>query len=691
MASYVMRGNTNTGGVSVNSKFKDIIYITILLLFNALPTGAADIRITTDVEELSIEELLNVEVTVASKSQQSVGDAPSSVTVFTREEMKNMGIRTVEELLNYIPGFVTSRETSEFRKEHIKARGGRFYDIMFQYNGQRINSLYQGSYSDGNQQIPIDNLKQVEVIRGPGSALYGSNAFLGVVNIVPDDRLNNFSLALGDADRREASINFSTQTDDLSVVAFVQGFSDSGLEYVLTDQWGRTAETRDPENGLNALVTLKYKNWSFMLRHNEARIEDFIMFGSLGNRINNGKSRQSLLNLAYRLRASSKINIDFSTGYVYDNWNAVFTQLPIGIIPVAFNEQGVPTQFNQQVLAGGPNLESYNANLNIDASFQVSRFNHLIAGVSLSHGKLTRVDNQGFWNYEIGNDFEYFEVMKPNTPGKEFNELETRNVLSVYLQDEHKLGKSFKLTAGFRFDSYNDFGSAFNPRLALIYSTPFNSKIKLMYGSAFRAPNFSELYDKNNPSFVGNPELGAEKVTTLEAAYIQEFKNFQCAITFFQSDMTELIEAKKRIDPNDPSSPFIYENLGEQTTRGLEFELKVMPVAHFMFYGSLLHFLDVDNLTIPKTTGSFGINFHYQYFNVNINGLFRGDSDLVSHQGAYIILNAKLSIDVTDKIKLSGVIRNLADTTYYTHSILSPVGVQNRGRTFTIGIEWSGK
>lgn len=664
--------------------------LSIVFIWGLLPLGAQQEQ-ATDIEDISFEELLNIEVTVASKSQQSIGDAPSSVTVFTREEIKNMGIGTVEELLNYVPGFITYRNVDQFKKDIVSPRGGRFTDVLFQYNGQRINNLYSGAYSDGNQFIPVDNIKQVEIIRGPGSALYGSNAFLGVVNIVAADNLNNFSVTTGNGDRKEVAVNFSKKVDELTVSAFVQAFSDNGLEYTLTDRLHQTAKTRDPENGFNALLTLKYKNWVLNARHNEAHIEDFIMYGCLANGMNDGTVRQSFLNLNYHIEPFKKMAIDVSAGYLDDTWRVVFMQLPIGAIPVALNEQNIPTKFNQQVLGGGPNMACYIANLNIDSSYEVSMANQLIAGISIMNGKMTGVANMGFWNFEVGNSFEYYPVMKEDIKGKEFTELKTRNVFSVYLQDDQKLGKALKLTAGIRLDNYSDFGSSLNPRLALIYTTPFKSTIKFMYGHAFRAPNFRELYNKNNTTNAGNPNLGAEKVTTIEAAYVQEFKNFQGVVTLFQSKMSELIVLGKPLNPDDPSSPHLFENLGEQTTRGLELELRTMAFKNLIFYGSLLHFIDKKNIPIPQTTGSFAANYRHRHFNFNINGLYRGKWALSGNQKAYLILNTKLTYHLSKNLNLMGVVHNLMDTTYYTYSSSLKNGIQNRGRTFTVGLEWGDK
>lgn len=639
---------------------------------------------------MSLEDLLNLKVTVASKTEQTTGDAPSSVTVITREEMKNMGVGSVEELLNYIPGFVVTRNVTSFRKENVTVRGGRFYDILFLYNGQRINGLYQGGFSDGNQYIPVENIKQIEIIRGPGSALYGSNAFLGVVNIVTVDDVNDVTVAAGDMERKEASINVSSKEDDLTVAGFVKGFSDLGYKYgEVTDSWGQTEVARDPTKGFNASLNLKYKNFTLDLRHNETQIEDFIMFGSLGNGINNGKNSQSHINMRYLHVVNDQLDFDISTGFLYDRWDARFTQLPVGAFPVAMDENGVPTAFNSQILAGGPYLTACNSNVNMDVRYKVTDTNNLITGISLEYGKTIEASNQGFWNYEVGNDFEHFGMLDHDVQGKEFNPEENRKVVGLYLQDQQQVGDSLTLTGGVRYDNYNDFGDSLNPRAAVVYSTPFQSKVKYMYGQAFRAPNFSELYDANNPNFSGNDDLDAEKVETHELAYVQNFKYLQGTVTYFHSKVTDMILAEERLDPNDPTSPLIYDNLGTLKTKGIELELKVAPISEILCSFTYLHFIDPDKeiLSVPANTGSVSVTYKFDRFSWNVSGLYRESMKLVKEQDDYFIFNTTLYANLTENLRLKGTVQNLADEEYHTYDELLPEGIMNRGRTFIIGIE----
>jgi len=245
-----------------------------------------------DFSEISLEELLSTNVTVASKTVEKPEEAPSSVTVFTQTDIRNMGITSLQELLNFVPGFQTTRDVEQGRADRIVARGrgtALSESVLFLINGQRINDLYTGGASLLNRDIAVENIKQVEVIRGPGSALYGSNAFLGVVNITTVDDCNDVIADIGSIAQRRLAINYSQEVKNkVTISAFLKDFSDNGYTFNnVTDVYGQTSDTRDPRQGTDMFVTLKYNNrLTIHGRHTERRLENFMVFGILSEHCN---------------------------------------------------------------------------------------------------------------------------------------------------------------------------------------------------------------------------------------------------------------------------------------------------------------------------------------------------------------------------------------------------------------------
>ncbi|MCJ8274929.1 MAG: TonB-dependent receptor plug domain-containing protein, partial [Psychrosphaera sp.] len=146
---------------------------------------------------LTIEQLLAVNISVASRSAVSLSKAPASVTVYSGDDIKRMGITNLEALLNYVPGYMTSRE-DQARLNTAVVRGRRVNnyspDILILLDGFRLNDPVVGSAIASVSKLALSNVKQIEIIRGPGSALYGSNAFSGVINIITDNKTNQLSV-----------------------------------------------------------------------------------------------------------------------------------------------------------------------------------------------------------------------------------------------------------------------------------------------------------------------------------------------------------------------------------------------------------------------------------------------------------------------------------------------------------------
>jgi len=181
-----------------------------------------------DLLDLSLEQLMKIEVTVATKNAVTALDAPSSVTIFTQQDIRNMGINSLDELLNYVPGMQSWFDTFFGAQNYASARGsiGQGNDVLYLYNGQRINNLQNNNGHSFNHLMAMQNIKQVEIIRGPGSALYGSGAFAAVINIVVDNELNNVQVEIGEHNSSRFALNWSFESEsrDWSSSLFLHSF-----------------------------------------------------------------------------------------------------------------------------------------------------------------------------------------------------------------------------------------------------------------------------------------------------------------------------------------------------------------------------------------------------------------------------------------------------------------------------------
>lgn len=633
-----------------------------------------------EVLNLPIEKLMDVNIEVASKLKEKLSDAPSSVTVFTRQNIRHMGITYVEELLNYVPGFQTGYDVEQGKTIRIASRGrgsALSESVLFLVNGQRLNDLYTGGVSVINRLIAVENIKQVEIIRGPGSALYGSNAFLGVVNIITTANSNDILFELGNLNAKRIAGNFSKNTKDLSFSAFVRFFTDEGYQFDhVTDIFGNTDQIQDPQQGTDASLMLRYKKLKIGGRYTERQMRDFLVFGAINNNDNRELARQTSVFASYEADFNKKMSLQLRADYSADKWETAGLGIPAGL------EIAPGFSLNENFVAG-PLLRSYYFNALADFGWDILPNNHLKAGISFSNTAITEVANL-MTHHPI--TLEYQQKRVAFEDSLSFNEKIARNFTGIYLQDKHKIGNFLQITLGVRLDNYSDFGTSVNPRAAVVYTTPIRSKVKAIYGKAFRAPNFLELYDKNNPVDFGNPNLAAESIQTIEIAYIQNIKKLaQVSATYFNNNIQNLIVLDAPVtDPKNPLGAPAFINKGELTTQGLELELKSTIARNIQVMGSYTFITSKDTLPVNPHAASLAINFHLKKLNINLHGIYRSKMILMPNQADYTLLNAVIKYDFGN-LGIYANIKNALNTQYYTPTSAFANGVINRGRTFQLG------
>jgi iron complex outermembrane receptor protein len=162
----------------------------------------------------------------------------------------------------------------------------------------------------------------------------------------------------------------------------------------------------------------------------------------------------------------------------------------------------------------------------------------------------------------------------------------------LFLQDEWQFVQDWALTSGVRYDHYSDFGDTTNPRLALVWATTDTITTKLLYGRAFRAPSFAELFATANPVALGNPDLKPETIDTYELAFSHQVKsNFKYSANLFYYKIKDLILFI-------PGSDGIKaQNTGGRKGKGGEFELEYSPSNSVKIIGNYSYQKSLDNST----------------------------------------------------------------------------------------------
>lgn len=549
-----------------------------LLWAVAGPASAAPSR-SSEEEELAQAYGTKDFVSIATGSSQLVSRAPAVATVITADDIAAMGANDLDQVLESVPGLHVSRETQANAPVYV-IRGvhlGFNPQVLMLINGIPITTVFAGNRGGGWGGYPVENISRIEVIRGPGSALYGADAFSGVINIITktssDIDGTQVGVRGGSFRTGDAWILHGGTWGALNVAAYLRvGTTDGARDIVQADAQTRndfltgTSVSLAPgpiNNGrdfIDGSLDLSLDKWRWRVALKERR------------HVGTGVGVASALDPAgevYSQNLSS--DLSYEDRNFAPDW-AVSAQLSymrykefsdlVLLPPGAVLFPGGPVF--EGGLIGNPDKWEQHGRIGASAFYTGFRTHRVRLGVGVEREEVYKVNETknfdvGYNPIGTGSAADVIDV----TATVPFIQPDGRTKHFAYVQDEWNFATDWTLTAGLRHDHYSDFGSTTNPRVALVWEAAYNMTAKLLYGSAFRAPSLSELYAINNPVVNGNPDLRPEKVKTLEAALSWlPVSSLQLGMNIFHYEASDII---RLVD-------FVYQNRGRQTGGGVEFE-----------------------------------------------------------------------------------------------------------------------
>jgi iron complex outermembrane receptor protein len=539
-------------------------------------------------EEWRLHELLTV--SVATGRVQPLHRAPAVASVITAEDISAMGAVDLDEVLETVPGVHVARSANLYSPLYVM-RG-----IYSQYNAQTLmlqNGVPMTTLLVGNRGniwagLPLENISRIEIIRGPGSALYGADAYSGVINIITKRAAEvdgtQLGVRMGSNHSRDSWLQHGGQWGAIEVAAYLRGGSSDGFKgrvdsdaQSLNDKNFNTLASGAPcdiNTGYQAIdgsLDLAYGQWR--LRGGYKLRDDVGTAAGIAyalDPIGKAKSERVTADLSW---ADAQLNEHWGAGATasylhYDQRVPTpFRLFPAG---AAFPNSGATNDFPNGVIAAPETSErqsrlsafaSYSGmadhqwrfgighdDLNMYATRSLNNFTQSAAGLPIPSGLL--ID---------------YSTTAPFTPPQR------RRLNYLYVQDEWQLAKAWTLTAGLRRDQYSDVGGTTNPRLALVWEVDCDLSAKLLYGQAFRAPAFNELYSLNNPVLIGNPALKPETIRTYEAAFAWQSRvDTLVNLNFFHYDMRDIVRTVVNPTVGTGST---FHNIGNQSGKGMELEV----------------------------------------------------------------------------------------------------------------------
>ncbi|GAB6140030.1 TonB-dependent vitamin B12 receptor BtuB [Methylosoma difficile] len=505
-----------------------------------------------DADKKTLEELLdtglsttpqNIESSAASKYSQRNATAPASLRIVTAEDIRTYGYRTLADVLRSLPGvYINSlRDYSYIGVRGFSRPGDYNSRVLLLIDGERINeNIYDGAYVGNESLVDVDLVERVEFAPGAGSAVYGNNAFFGVINVITKrgSAINGVQVSgeYGSFDAFKGRGTYGKRFENgAEMLLSGTGFDRAGNERLYYKEFDRptqnngVAENLDYDRYQSAFAKFNYRAWQ--LQGGYVDRTRGIPTGAYESDLNDPHNK----------------NIDIQT-----------------YVALSFDDAiGKDWRLNAHL---GFHDYQYESTLGYHELYQVDYLEK--ANGRWWNGEL-RLQNTAIENHRLQFGVEVQDNFRQHQfnayiPGPPYFDADTPSLRDgVFLQDEIQVFDTLNFTAGVRYD-YNDFGgSSVNPRLALAWQALDSSVVKLIYGSAFRAPNAFELYydyrrGSLKPEHIKSLELGFEHWLTASTCL---------SASLYHNWIDNLID---QMEQDDGYVTLV--NVGKMTAEGVELE-----------------------------------------------------------------------------------------------------------------------
>jgi outer membrane receptor for ferrienterochelin and colicin len=584
-----------------------------------------------DLMDLSLDDLMNVTVTTTSKAEEKISDAPGVISVMSRDELKRFGARTLKDVLMRMPSinlsttYLSDRSCVSIRGDQINAAANH---ILLLINGRPVREAEEGGIkSEMFESFPVAVIDRIEVVRGPGSVLYGSNAFSGVINVITKSDLENegdISLFGGVPGAFRGTGYAGYRFDDFSFLV--------GGQYKKAKAWNVKFQAADtvfrnftiPDNGFGSYCELNYRGIRYMTSFDRWR------------------------NFYAIQKYIPDVPIPGENAYGNIDWGKWF------------NDLGYTKKIN--------NIWEMSANVTYTQSW--------LDVHSFPSPKRNSYDLTGEWtNFfrPLDNLNVVVGILGNRTAGSQNDTMPSitslndfQNNYSGYIQTDYRFISEVKVIAGLQGNKAVGFDLDINPRLGLIWSPKDIVTVKALYSTAFRAPTIQEQY-LDAPTLRGTHTLKPEKVQTFDFGITTQTENAFIGLNNFYSKISNSIYQQQIIPP-----PNRYANSNIPTTIvGMELEGKYFITKELMLVGSGLFQKNTTGdsagnmMPVPEASAKGGISYSANGFTASVFNIYEGDIHkrynprFNKARDAFNLLNATIKYEISRLFKITAPVITL--------------------------------
>ncbi|HBS7142473.1 TPA: catecholate siderophore receptor CirA [Klebsiella pneumoniae] len=600
-------------------------------------------------------------VVTASATEQNVKDAPASISVITQQDLQRKPVQNLKDVLRDVPGVQLTNEGDNRKGVSIRGLSSSYTLILV--DGKRVNSrnaVFRHNDFDLNW-IPVDAIERIEVVRGPMSSLYGSDALGGVVNII--------TKKIG-----------QKWTGTLSADTTIQEHRDRGDTY--NGQFFTSGPLIDGVLGMKAYGSLAKR----------AKDDPQSSSNATGEtpRIEGFTSRDGNVEFAW----TPNENHDFTVGYGFDRQDRDSDSLDRNRL----ERENYSLSHNGRWDIGNSELKFYGEkvdNKNPGQSGTITSESNAIDGkYVLPLGMINQlVTFGGEWRHDKLKDPVNLSSGGQSTSASQY---------ALFIEDEWRIIEPLALTTGIRMDDHQTYGDHWSPRAYLVYNATDTVTVKGGWATAFKAPSLLQLNPdwttnscRGSCSIVGNPDLKPETSESFELGLYYRgeegwLENVEGSITTFQNNVDDMIDVLRTSSASEaPDYPnfvgwktvngkrvpiFRYFNVNKARIKGVETEVKIpfgdewkLTVNYTYNDGrDLSNGGDKPLQTLPFHTANGTLDWKPLddwsfYVTANYTGQQRAVSATGKTPGGYTLFDVGAAWQVTKNVKLRSGVQNVGD------------------------------
>jgi outer membrane receptor for ferrienterochelin and colicin len=653
----------------INELMKRIDMLRVVFLFTMLTLFVEVVQSQSidDVEsgllELSIAELMNIEITTATKTSSKLDLAPGIVDVITADQIAQRGYQNLAQLLNDIANNHQDRANwgiGEPISQNV-GFGFRFdtgQNILLLFNGQRLNAFLPGNRFGGEEYL-LGNIERIEIIRGPGSALYGTGAFTAVVNII--------SRKIPETSRDELSTGVSYMPTSGGIIynaailtrignlgslnsAFRYSYENGQSLNVANSLFGNTTLRDGVNYTYDGEIILSIKDFNVLTKFSKQSRNTFTGFNAVNP---SNLDELELYMHAYSVgfdysKTFGKSTIKIMGGWHQDNWTEV------ALVPI-FKPQDDPDAPQEldivNLFRGGENImtsffidgqgaDTRSIDGEVQLTISYAKNNNIVVGIYAANDKVIDAVRPSELNLDPLQFFPFREIRDPKNNWL-FDLNASRQTIAGYLQADYNVTSKLSLSVGARWDNYSGTGelksqqySEFNPKAALVYADENLGTFKLLAGSATRIPNGFETL--SSVSILGNPNNTPERIQTYQVQWIRNWTSkFRTELGYFRSSISNRLETNANISEQLKANGYVgqFVNVGDgivQSNNGFDWRMAAKIYKTTLNVNMTQYFKSNNGFGesiayMPNTMVNIDYLIPISWISFNVGGNYRGD------------------------------------------------------------------